>query len=121
MDRIFCPRARRLVCSRDSEDTAMSVFKVGDRVKIGPAATGDFSSVLGTVIYIDGQGGEYIHINRDDKVIGSGHDRSWLCYVKDVSLYLDYDESIVPEKGYVPDGFNVDAHRSFMKSLGSGS
>lgn len=101
-------------------------FAVDDRVILSHEATGHGYEVQGTVVKID-TNSYYVHVKRDDGEEGSGKGKSWLCFVKDVRLaptawiFPVGQCETVPEKGYVPDGFDAEAHRSFMKTLGGGS
>lgn len=99
-------------------------FAVGDRVILSNEATILGHEILGTVVHEESY---YLHVKRDDGEEGSGRDKSWLCFAKTARLaptawiFPVGQCETVPEKGYVPDGFDAEAHRSFMKTLGGGS
>lgn len=102
-------------------------FAVGDRVRIDPEGSGEsYPEVDGTIVGFNKSADVLVYIKRDDGVEGCGKGRSWLCYPKYLTHIPEYvilsaDESVSENKGYVPDEFDADAHRSFMKTLGGGS
>lgn len=104
-------------------------FAVGDRVRVNPEGAGEDHYVDGTVVGFNKSASPIdalVYIERDDGVEGSGPGRSWMCCPKNLTAIPEYvilavDESVSDYKGYVPDGFDAEAHRSFMKTLGGGS
>lgn len=104
----------------------MAEFKVNDRVTLSHEGSGGDGAIDGTVVKVEY---DYLHIMRDDSYAGSGINDSWLCLHRHASLIsrssvliaCDAEAVEADKRGYRPDGFNPEAHRSFMKDLGGGS
>lgn len=110
----------------DDEGDDVEQFKEGDLVEI--EASGG-RAVTATFVCDRDDNPNYVYVNRHDGIKGIGPGDSWLIersevkrVITDIVIFpFPTSQSTVPpaKKEWKPDGFDADAHRDFMRNLGS--